>query len=108
MPDSCWMSKKLRRILIICSVSIQILHFFNKTLGQDVDVTVSWAEITPQVVHVDGRFLNKLLPNSRNFVLLREYAGIDGLASRANVVWLKSGNGDKVGFKKLITGEYLA
>jgi hypothetical protein len=102
------MSKSLGLFLPVFAASLQILQFHNSITAQDLDARISLYE--RPVVHaaVSGHFLDSTRPNTANLVLLNQFAGTFGLATRATSVRLADRRASPIAFKELVPGEYLA
>jgi len=73
--------------------------------GQDIDATLAVSSSSPATLQVKGRFVS--LP-ARNLSLIRDYAGVSGLADRILGLRLENSRGESVAFKQLIPGEIVA
>src|SRR5436305_4770144 len=82
-----------------------ILQSFNNCAAQDISAVITIKPGSTPGVEVSGHF-NSV--SSRNFAIVREYAGISGLASRISNVRLEDKAGNVVAHKQFIPGEYVA
>jgi len=101
------MSKVFQSFLTATLAVLLILQIFNKASAQDIAVEVKIDAEAPVTATVKGRFLPSGL-HYKNLSFLREYAGIEGLGERISGLELGNASDNKVPFKMLIPGEYLA
>lgn len=97
------MSKRLKPIYYFAFVSALILQIFNNSHAQSVNATIS---VNESKAYVEGRFSNA--GNSKNLSFLKSYAGIENLGARVSELNLFDENRQKVGYRKLADGEFLA
>lgn len=98
------MSKNLRSILPIFAAFVAILQFFTDAGGQSIEATIKTDPNQSSVVQVSG----KIKAKTRNLSFLRSLAGVDNLGERITGVSLYDDNGNAVGYKKFVAGEYVA
>ncbi len=99
------MSKLFSIFALDFLVCVQILLFVNISDAQDIEAVIKIESISPPVVSVRGRFLNA---EAKNLAFLREYAGTENLAERFTDVAVTGRDGQAIGLKKLMPGEYVA
>jgi predicted metalloprotease with PDZ domain len=100
------MSKQLKPIYYFIFVFALILQIFNIGRAQTLDIKI---KITDSNVSVEGSF--KDAPdkqNVTNFSFLKSYTNIESLGARVSDVNLFDKNEQKVNYKKLAEGEFLA
>jgi len=101
------MSKVFPSIIPAIVTVLLILQIFNKADAQDIAVEVKIDAGSPATATIKGHFLPPG-PQYKNLSFLREYAGIDGLGERISGLELENDTDNKVAFKMLIPGEFLA
>jgi hypothetical protein len=100
------MSKPLQTIFRAAFVFAFILHIFNNSQAQTLETTI---KITDSNAFVEGNFKDaKSAKNVTNFSFLKSYANVENLGARISDVNLLDKNGQKVNYKKLVDGEFLA
>jgi len=101
------MSKVFSSIIPVILTVLLILQIFNKAAAQDVQVDIKIDTEASAAATIKGQFSPRS-QDKKNFSLLREYAGTDGLGERISDLKLETDNGRSVAFKMLLPGEYLA
>jgi hypothetical protein len=101
------MSKNLRSFSGIFGLVLLILQFLNNCDGQDIEARIRVPAVTSSSVEVSGRFIRPQT-NPRQLSLVRDYAGVTGLADRVSNVRLSDTNGANLAYRELIPGEYTA
>ena len=96
------MSKHFAAILLIFPL---ILELFNNCPGQTTEVVISVRSVDAPTAELQGRTVGI---TSKNFSILRDYAGISDLADRVSNIVLEDREGKSVAFKQFIPGEYVA
>jgi len=96
------MSKHFAAVLIVFPL---ILQLFNNCSGQKTDVVITLRSVEPPTVEVLGRTAGN---TSRNFSIVRDYAGIADLADRVSNIVLEDREGQTVAFRQFVPGEYVA
>jgi len=86
--------------IILC-----VLLFARGSFAQDVHATLTVEASSPQVLHVKGEFTAS---TARNLSIIRDFAGISGLAERVSGVKLENSSRQTVAFKQPIPGEIVA
>ena len=100
------MSKPFKPIYYAALVFVLILQIFNNSHAQTIEVKV---KITESNAFIAGRFIDApITQNVTNFSFLKSYAGLETLGGRISDVNLFDKNGQKVNYKKLVDGEFLA
>ena len=95
------MSKHLSAVLLAFPLILQI---FNNSFGQKSEIEITIDAATASAA-IQGRTTDA---TSRNFSILREYAGTPNLAARVSNIILEDNLGRSVAFKQFIPGEYVA
>ena len=95
------MSKHLSAVLVALPLILQI---FNNSFGQKSEIEITIDAATASAA-IQGRTTDA---TSRNFSILREYAGTPNLAARVSNIILEDNLGRSVAFKQFIPGEYVA
>jgi cell division protein FtsL len=101
------MSKVFSSIIPVILTVLLILQIFNKAAAQDVQADIKIDTEASAAATIKGQFSSRS-QDKKNFSLLREYAGTDGLGERVSDLKLETDNGRSVAFKMLLPGEYLA
>lgn len=96
---------KLDRVFALLFLACEILLSFNISHAQDLEAAIKVESFSPPVVSVRGRYLKD---EAKNLAFLREYAGTENLAERFTAVAVTDRNGQAIGLKELVPGEYLA
>jgi predicted metalloprotease with PDZ domain len=100
------MSKRLKTIYYSAFVFALILQILNDSHAQTVQAKV---KITESNAIVEGSFIDaNRTQNVTNFSFLKSYTNIENLGARISDVNLYDKNGQKVNYKKLADGEFLA
>jgi hypothetical protein len=100
------MSKRLKTIYYSAFVFALILQIFNESHAQTVNAKI---KITESNAMVEGSFIDaNRKQNVTNFSFLKSYTNIENLGARISDVNLFDKNGQKVNYKKLSDGEFLA
>lgn len=100
------MSKTLKSIYYSAFVFAMILSLITGTRAQTIEAKI---KITGSSAFVEGSFKDVNKSKSvTNFSFLNSYTNIDNLGARISDVNLFDKNGNKVGYKKLGEGEFLA
>ena len=108
-PLSSPMSKTFRSFFMFLAACVAILHLFNNSDGQDIDVKIKISAGDPAIAEISGSFLSqKPRKNRLNLSFLNEYAGVSGLVNRISNVELSDRDGRPVVAKRFNAGEYLA
>ena len=103
------MSKTLRTISLIFAASVQILHFFNNSNGQNIEVNIKISTDSPVSAEITGKYISqKPRTNARNISFLDQYAGAGGLADRISNLELADRDGHQVAKQRFNAGEYVA
>lgn len=85
------------------------VYFAGPLAGQDLEVSVSISESTPDSAVITGKLLSgNKIKGSKNIAFLRSFGRIDGLAERVSGLELTDRQGRPVDFRRFIPGEYLA
>ena len=98
------MSKRLKTIYFFAAAFALILQIFNNSHAQTVQTKIV---IRQSSAAVEGSFINAG-QTVKNFSFLKSYAGFENLGARVSNVDLSGKNRQKVEFKKLSEGEFLA
>lgn len=101
------MSKVFPSFIPAILTVLLILQIFNKAAAQDVQIDIKIDAGSPATATIKGRFLPPG-PQYKNLSFLHEYAGIEGLGERISGLELKNDADNKVAFRMLIPGEFLA
>lgn len=101
------MSKQFRIILLFLLAFLHILHSFNNSLAQDLDVSIKVNSLSPASVTVQGKFKSRI-PPAKNLSILSEFAGIQDLAARVSGISLEDLRGSVVAYKQFIPSEFVA
>jgi len=96
------MSKHFAAVLIVFPL---ILQLSNNCSGQKTDVVITLRSAEPPTVEVQGRTAGN---TSRNFSIVRDYAGTSDLADRVSNIVLEDREGQTVAFRQFVPGEYVA
>ncbi len=100
------MSKPLQTIFRAGFVFAFILQIFNIAQAQTLEIKV---KITNSDAFVEGIFKDaEKAKNVTNFSFLKSYANVENLGARISDVNLFDRNSQKVNYKKLVDGEFLA
>jgi hypothetical protein len=100
------MSKPRRTFLFFSLASILILSAFRLSPAQTVETTI---RIESAVAVVEGRLTQAgAAPETRNFSFLSSYAGAENLGARVSELELSGPDGQKIAYRKLAPGEFLA
>ncbi len=100
------MSKPFKPIYYAALVFVLILQIFNNSHAQTIEVKV---KITESNAFISGSLIDAAKSqNVTNFSFLKSYAGFDTLGERISGVSLFDKSGQKVNYKKLVDGEFLA
>ena len=100
------MSKRFKTIYFFPAVFALILQIFNNSYAQTVSATVS---VNGSKAYVEGRFsADTNAKTSKNLSFLKSYAGVENLGARVSDLNLFDENRQKVGYRKLAEGEFLA
>lgn len=77
--------------------------------AQDLEATIKIKSGIEKSIMIEGKLLDEnSIKATKNWVFVRSVAGIEGLGERISELNLTDKLGEKVDFKKLIAGEYLA
>ena len=98
------MSKHFTLFSLPVFAFLLILQLFNNSAGQDIEAVIRIDSTSLQTAEIQGRFT----AGARNFAVLRDYAGISGLAERISDIILEDQAGHSVAYKQFIPGEYVA
>src|SRR5687768_8291972 len=102
------MSKPGRLFYVLFVAPYLCLQIFTNGAGQALEAVITVHPETP-VIDVKGRFIDtSAIKNPRNFSFARDAAGVGGLGGRIRAVELVGSNGEPIGYRKLIDGEFLA
>lgn len=96
------MSKRFKTIYFFVVSFAFILLIFSDSRAENVQATI---QINQSEAYIVGKFGSK---NSRNISFLKSYAGIENLGQRISDLNLFDENSQKVNYKKLAEGEFLA
>jgi len=100
------MSKPFKPYFYAAFAFALILQIFSNLQAQTVEVKIKF---TDSNVFIEGDFKDAEKPkNVTNFSFLKSYTNIENLGARVSEVNLFDKNGQKVNYKKLLDGEYLA
>lgn len=100
------MSKPRKPIFYAALAFALILQIFSNLQAQTVEAKI---KITDSNVFIEGDFKDaETAKNVTNFSFLKSYAVIENLGARISEVNLFDKNGQKVNYKKLVDGEFLA
>ncbi len=100
------MSKPFKPYFYAAFAFALILQIFSNTTAQTVEVKI---KITGSNAFIEGDFKDaEKTKNVTNFSFLKSYTNIENLGARVSDVNLFDKNGQKVNYKKLIDGEFLA
>jgi len=100
------MSKPLKPIFYAACAFLLILQIFSNAKAQTVEIKI---KITDLNVFIEGGFKDaETAKNVTNFFFLKSYTNIENLGARVSDVNLFDKNGQKVNYKKLVDGEFLA
>jgi len=103
------MSKQSRSIFYFIAAIALILQTFYNLSAQSFETTVKLDDSKSDVFKIKGKFLpNESLKKPKNLSFALSYAGFENLGARISNVSLFDEKGEKIGYKKLIDGEYLA
>jgi predicted metalloprotease with PDZ domain len=103
------MSKQKRPIFFILFIFALILQFSNTSFARESAIKIKIESLAPAVIEIQGEsFDAESEPNARNFSFLQTYAGIENLAERVFDLSLYDRNKQKIEYKKLNAGEFLA
>jgi len=97
------MSKHFAAAVLVFPLILQLL---NNSSGQTTDVVIKIRSDDPPTVQIQGRTAGT--DSSRNFSILRDYAGISDLADRVSNIMLEDRDGRSVAFRQFVPGEYVA
>lgn len=74
--------------------------------AQNIETTIT--VISPDVLRVEGRFLQKdVIKSNKNWAFARSFGNVENLGARVSDLTLTNKNGQSITVKKLIDGEYL-
>ncbi|HEY0461076.1 MAG TPA: hypothetical protein VGC97_18210 [Pyrinomonadaceae bacterium] len=100
------MSKTLKTIFRFAFLCALILQIFTNSRAQNAEIKI---KITDSNAFVEGAFFDvEDAKNVTNFSFSKSYAGVENLGARIADVGLFAQNGQKVNYKKLAEGEFLA
>ena len=103
------MSKTFNAIFLIFAASVLILHLFNNSFGQDIEVRIKISADSPASADITGKFVSRgPRKNPRNLSFLNEYAGASGLGERISNVELADRDGHPIANKGFVASEYVA
>lgn len=101
------MSKEKKLIFLAALVYAFIAQTTSKTSAQTIEVKMQIA--APNIIDVKGAYLDaKSLQNEKNFSFTNFQAGVEKAGERISDVNLLDSSKNKIEYKKLIAGEYLA
>jgi hypothetical protein len=100
------MSKRLKPIYRPALLLALILQIFNNSSAQTAQIKI---KISDSNAFVEGSFIDaNQAKGVTNFSFPKSYAGIENLGARIGDVNLFDKNGQKINYKKLADGEFLA
>jgi len=103
------MSKPCRSIFYFIAAIALILQSYYNSSAQAVETLVKLENSESEIFKIKGKFLpTEPLKKTKNLSFMLSYAGFDNLGARISNVNLFDEKGEKIGYKKLIDGEYLA
>lgn len=103
------MSKPCRSIFYFIAAIGLILQTYYNSSAQAVETYVKLENSESASFKIKGKFLqNDLIKKTKNLSFTLSYAGFENLGARISNVNLFDEKGEKIGYKKLIDGEYLA
>ncbi|HQU83848.1 MAG TPA: hypothetical protein PKY59_12010 [Pyrinomonadaceae bacterium] len=103
------MSKRSRNIFYLTAFFTLILQTFYNLSAQTFESSIKLESLQSDVFKIKGKFLpNESLKKTKNLSFLLAYASFENLGARVSNVNLYDEKGEKIAFKKLIDGEYLA
>src|SRR6476646_10684341 len=97
------MSKHFAAAVFVFPLILQLLNICS---GQAADVVINIRSVDPPVAEIEGRTTGT--GSSRNFSILRDYAGVSDLANRVSNITLEDRDGRSVAFRQFVPGEYVA
>jgi hypothetical protein len=100
------MSKPFKPIFFALSAFALILQIFSNAQAQNIEAKI---KITDSNVFIEGNYKDtETAKNVTNFSFLKSYTNIENLGARISDVNLFDKNAQKVNYKKLADGEFLA
>jgi predicted metalloprotease with PDZ domain len=103
------MSKENRLIFAAAFVFVLILQFSYTLSAQAIEAKIKIETTSPTIIEVQGVNLDaNSQKNVKNFSFTQTYAGIENLAERVSDIDLLDEKKSRIGFKKLVAGEFLA
>ena len=101
------MSKTCSSFLPIFAASLLILHLFNNSNAQDLDVNIKLDASQPQFVIIEGK-RRVAAVKSRNLSFLTSAAGVEVSGERISNLKLFDSKRNAVAYKRFMPGEYVA
>lgn len=102
------MSKIFRPILPVLTAFVLILHLFNNSNAQDLEVNIKFDAAKPEIVSIEGKRKAVTKPTSRNLSFLTSIAGQEISGERISNLKLFDSKGAVVPYKRFMPGEYVA
>jgi predicted metalloprotease with PDZ domain len=103
------MSITEKRFLLLAVFCLEIVFLTVTNLAQDFEAKITLAPGASTTVQIEGKILRqKIAGSNKSWSFMRSFPGVENLGERIESLNLSNAKGERVAFRSLVPGEYLA